>query len=484
MKTLRSRFKAFFYSASPFLARNRNRAAPPEKGRRHPPWGIRVKITLITLSLIALTTFGSAAVVIANMNSFLLDSLVKRGASVALSAATPAGFSILADDRLALDNMVAKIQASQEDIAYLAILDHTGEVLAHNQLAEVGESFAPLEGSLVEKNPDFQVKKGIRGGLHCYEIKAPILFAGSRVGDVIAGVKAETLAAARQEARRKTLWIAGVALCLGAVGTMLLASFMTAPIKRLTEGVSRVKSGDRQVEIKISSRDELGELTRSFNEMSRILQAQKESLESYAKHLEQSYTSMVRILATALDARDKYTLGHSARVAWLALQVGRRLGLGRNDLKELEMACFLHDIGKIKIPDMILAKAGRLDAREIEIMRQHPIYGAEILRLSDSLHPYIPAVLHHHEWYNGEGYPYGLKGSDIHLHAQIVAIADAYDAMTSSRPYRRRLSKREAAGEILNFRGSQFSPRIVDVFVSALEDFEETQEIPFAGAAL
>jgi HD-GYP domain-containing protein (c-di-GMP phosphodiesterase class II) len=190
---------------------------------------------------------------------------------------------------------------------------------------------------------------------------------------------------------------------------------------------------------------------------------------------------MVRILAAALDARDKYTLGHSARVAWLSLLIGRKLGLDEEELKELEMACFLHDIGKIRVPDLILTKEEELDDEEHRLIMQHPVHGAEILGLSHSLHKYIPVVLHHHEWYNGQGYPHGLRGEEIHLYAQIVTIADSYDAMTSSRPYRLGRSKSAATREIKKFRGTQFSPRLVDIFVESLGDVEEVEEISLTG---
>ena len=447
-------------------------------------WGIRLKLSLITLSLIALTTFGSSLVVISTMNGFLLDSLIKRGSSIALSAASPAGFSLLSNDRLALDNLVAKIKESQADIAYMTIVDHHGAVLAHDRLAEVGLEFPRVSGPLVHKEEEFSVREVLRNGEACYEFVAPILFAGNKVGDVIVGLRKDSLAAAQQAAGRQTLWIAALALGFGAVGTLVLASLLTAPIKRLAQGVSMVKAGEKQTEIKITSRDELGELTRSFNEMSKVILDQKESLETYAEDLEKSYASMVRILAAALDARDKYTLGHSARVAWLAIQLGRKFGLDQEALKDLEMACFLHDIGKIRIPDLILAKEDHLDDDEYEIIRQHPMHGAEILSLSESLHKYIPAVLHHHEWYNGQGYPHGLKGEEIHLFAQIVSIADSYDAMTSSRPYRQGRSRDTAIEEIRKFRGTQFSPKLVDLFVSLLQEIDEVEEIPFAGGRL
>ena len=448
---------------------------------RNRPWGIRLKLTLIILTLIALTTLSSSLVIISIMDDFLLQSLIKRGTTIALSAATPAGFSILSKDRLALDNLVSKIKETQPDVAYMAIIDHKGLILAHNELNLSGTQFEPLRGLVIDEGSDFRVQKIDRAGLVCYEFDSPIRFANQKVGDVVVGLKSDLLLSATKAARNETVWVAGLALSLGAAGTLLLTKFLTAPIKRLAAGVSQVKAGDSKVEIKITSRDELGELTRSFNEMSKVILAQKESLQCYAATLEESYTSMVRILAAALDARDKYTLGHSARVAWLSLLIGRNLGLDEEALKDLEMACFLHDIGKLRVPDMILQKVQELEDEEYALIRQHPQFGAEILRLADSLHKYIPAVLHHHEWYDGSGYPHGLKGEEIHLYAQIVSIADSYDAMTSSRPYRQGLSKRTATREIKKFRGTQFSPRLVDIFFESLKDFDEVMEISIAG---
>jgi len=462
-------------------ARNSGAERPTLAWLRKRTWGIRLKLVLITLILIALTTLGSSLVVISVMDESLLESLIQRGSAIAQSVATPAGFSILSNDRLALDNLVTKIKESQDDVDYLAIVDRKGLILAHNRLAEAGSKFEPSRGSLVGEGRGFEVRLIRESGRPCYEFTAPILFAQNRVGEVVVGIAGDSLVLAKQTARSKIVWIGLLALSFGAAGTMFLATFLTAPIKRLAAGVLQVQQGGGEVEIKVTSRDELGELTASFNEMSRVILSQKESLESYSRNLEESYTSMVRILAAALDARDKYTLGHSGRVAWLSLRIGRKLGLGEEGLKDLEMACFLHDIGKIRVPDLILTKDSELDDEEFELIMQHPLHGAEILGLADSLRKYIPAVLHHHEWYNGEGYPHRLKGDEIHPYAQIVAIADSYDAMTSSRPYRRGRSKRAATREIRMFRGTQFSPHLVDIFVETLSEFEEVREISFSG---
>jgi putative nucleotidyltransferase with HDIG domain len=427
--------------------------------------------------MIALITTGSSMVAIQSMDQELLDSLVKRGTSIALSATIPAGYSILTGDRLALDNLAAKIKESQDEIVYLAILDDTGNILAHNKLKKTGSLFETAEGLPLKQNSSFTMHLVEREGSTCYEFKAPIQFADNQIGSIIVGLDAATLHSAKAAARQKILLISFVVLAIGALCTFMLSKLVTAPIERLAAGVSQITAGNYRVKVKVRSRDELGELTRSFNEMSRVIMAQQEHLGGYASNLEEAYISTIRILAAALDARDNYTLGHSARVARLSILIGQGLGLTKEELKELEIACFLHDIGKIHVPDVIINKPIPLNPHEAWIIKKHPEQGAKILHLADSLHKYIPVVLHHHEWYNGKGYPHGLEGEAIHIYAQIVAIADAYDAMTSSRPYRKGCSRDEAAAEIMKFRGTQFNPELTDIFLVAMNDYEDDQAL-------
>jgi len=440
--------------------------------------GIRLKLTLVTLVLIGLITTCSSLVVIRVLDDHLLQSLIKRGNSIALSAATPAAYSILANDPLALDNLAAKIEESQQDILYLAILDVKGNTLAHSSLEPTKRSFIVLEGKSLAKGPTGSVQAVTRNGRECLEFSAPIQFANSLVGQVIVGIDAQTLDISRSSARNKIVAISLLILVFGLLGTFFLSNLITTPIERLASGVSKIKAGDYRVNVPVTTRDELGDLTHSFNEMSQVIMSQKDRLEGYAHHLEEAYVSTVRVLAAALDARDNYTYGHSARVARLALLVGTRLGLEQDQLKELEMACFLHDIGKIHVPDMILNKELPLNQDEYEIIKRHPVQGAKILNLAESLHKYIPAVLHHHEWYNGGGYPDGLKGEEIHPFAQIVAIADSYDAMMSSRPYRQGCTRGEAAEEIRKFRGTQYNPELVDAFLDVLKESEDDPQPP------
>jgi putative nucleotidyltransferase with HDIG domain len=194
---------------------------------------------------------------------------------------------------------------------------------------------------------------------------------------------------------------------------------------------------------------------------------------------------VVHVIAASLDARDPYTIRHSERVARMSRTLGRRLGMGEEELSHLENAAIFHDIGKIKTPDDVLLKGERLSSAEEEQHKKtHPVDGTEILRMAPSLHRYIPVVRAHHEWYNGEGYPDGLKGDEIPLHAQIIALADAFDAMTTDRPYREALSPEEAIDEILVFRGTQFSPELADAFAKMVREMPPMEETTLKSMAL
>ncbi|MCG0239868.1 MAG: diguanylate cyclase [Firmicutes bacterium] len=179
--------------------------------------------------------------------------------------------------------------------------------------------------------------------------------------------------------------------------------------------------------------------------------------------------SMLRALTAAIDARDPYTHGHSFHVAEYAVLIARRLGLDEADVARIRYAALLHDIGKLGIEDRVLRKHGPLTPEERAIMMQHPVIGAELLEKVGVFPELVPAVRHHHEWYNGGGYPDGLKGEEIPFDARIVAVADAFDAMTSDRPYRRALSPEEALARLQAGCNVQFDARVVAAFVAAYE---------------
>ena len=196
---------------------------------------------------------------------------------------------------------------------------------------------------------------------------------------------------------------------------------------------------------------------------------QKIEIETAYKKLSNSYKNTVFALSNAVDARDSYTAGHSERVTSISMQIGRKIKLPEEDLKRLEYAALFHDIGKIGIPDYILLKNGKLTDEEFDIIKKHPEMGVNILMTIDFLADVLPIIKHHHEKFIGKGYPDNINGDDIPLGARIIAIADTYDAMTTDRPYRKRLSHETAVEEILRNKGLQFDDKLVDVFME-IED--------------
>ncbi len=177
----------------------------------------------------------------------------------------------------------------------------------------------------------------------------------------------------------------------------------------------------------------------------------------------------VSALSQAIDAKDGYTRGHADRVSRIAGSIARELGVSEAEIEQIELAGMLHDIGKIGVEDRILLKPVRLDQDEQEAMQRHPIYGASILEPSKQLRPLVPIVLHHHEHYDGSGYPEGLVGEDIPMGSRILLVADAYEAMTSDRIYRKAIGHERALEQLNKYQGIQFDPRVVRTFEQLLQ---------------
>jgi putative nucleotidyltransferase with HDIG domain len=187
------------------------------------------------------------------------------------------------------------------------------------------------------------------------------------------------------------------------------------------------------------------------------------------RQLKQQNIEMIAALAASIDARDPYTAGHSMQVMRYAVRLGEVIGLDAARIEALRYGGLLHDIGKIGVPDAILLKPASLSSEEMEIMRAHAVIGVEIVRGVKALRPVLPVIRHHHERIDGAGYPDGLSGDQIPLEARIMAIADAYDTMTSERAYRRAMTQDEAIAELRRCRGVQWDADLVDRFVELLK---------------
>jgi len=197
---------------------------------------------------------------------------------------------------------------------------------------------------------------------------------------------------------------------------------------------------------------------------------------SLYEELQKTYYETMVALGNTLEAKDKYTRGHTERVSKLALGTAKELELSTEQIKNLRMAAELHDIGKIAIQGMIIRKKSGLSDEEYEIIKQHPIKGCEILKPIEFLIPVLPIIKYHHERYDGSGYPEGLKGEQTPIEARILNLVDAFDAMTTQRPYNKPLTTRQALVEVKKQAGKSFDPSIVEAFLRFMSKKSQTVE--------
>jgi len=196
-----------------------------------------------------------------------------------------------------------------------------------------------------------------------------------------------------------------------------------------------------------------------------LFQVLTRTVDEKTEELNRVHFSVLSTLAQAMEKRDIGTYGHSRRVSYQARLIAAALDLSETQRRDLETAAILHDIGKIGITDFILGKQGPLNDDEKDIIKSHPQKGYEILKPLKQFEPILPAILHHHEHYDGTGYPNGLAGEKIPLYARIISVADTYDAILSTRPYRTGATNEQAISELVRFSGTQFDPVIVKAFV-------------------
>ena len=256
-----------------------------------------------------------------------------------------------------------------------------------------------------------------------------------------------------------------IAIFFSLFGAYILFSDIIQPINQLIEGMEHVKKGELLRSTDLYG-DEFSRVISGFNSMVEGLKEQNETNQLLIE-------SFYQTLSTTLDARDPYTAGHSLRVSKLSVLIGQEIGLNNNTLKQLKNSALLHDIGKIGVKDDILLKEGKLTDEEFEEIKRHPVLGATILEQvmpKEAMAPLIPGVRNHHERLDGKGYPDRLVGDEIPLFGRIIAVADAYDAMTSDRPYRKGMSEDKALSILLDGKGKQWDTQFVDALLNVVSN--------------
>ncbi|HZG53743.1 MAG TPA: HD domain-containing phosphohydrolase [Pyrinomonadaceae bacterium] len=269
--------------------------------------------------------------------------------------------------------------------------------------------------------------------------------------------------------RKQTFLISLLAATFALLAGFLFAKQLTRPVSDLAAAAGRIASGNFAQRIQVRSRTELGELGTSFNTMTDHLEQYVEDLRRAAEENRQLFVGTVKALAAAIDGKDRYTRGHSERVARFSIAIAERLGLPDDEIETLRISALLHDVGKIGIDDKVLKKPAKLTDEEFEIMKTHPQKGFKIMSQIPAMREFLPGMYMHHEMINGEGYPQGLRGDEIPMQARIVSVADTFDAMTTDRPYQKAMELHDALARIKTFIGTRYDERVVEALIEACE---------------
>jgi HD-GYP domain-containing protein (c-di-GMP phosphodiesterase class II) len=248
----------------------------------------------------------------------------------------------------------------------------------------------------------------------------------------------------------------------------LFALGITRPIRGLVTSTRAISRAEFHERVEVSGAAEISELAETFNSMASDIEQYVERLRQAATENRELFLGSIRMLSAAIDEKDPYTRGHSGRVAKYSLIIGEALGLTFEELERLRVSALLHDVGKIGVDDRVLKKPGQLTDEEFDLMKQHTIKGANIMRPVPQLHEMLPGIELHHERMDGKGYPYGLKGDQIPLVARIIAVADTFDAITTNRPYQSAMDLDYALERIRSLAESKFDQSVVGALESAI----------------
>ncbi len=277
-----------------------------------------------------------------------------------------------------------------------------------------------------------------------------------------------TVAEMRSQTWMISLAFAVCALLVGLAG----ARFMTMPLLRLVDAARKIAAGDFSSRVETRNITEIGTLGESFNVMTDKVEEQIAKLAKAAEENRELFVGTVKALSAAIDGKDKYTRGHSERVSRISVAIGKRMGMGTEELETLRISALLHDVGKIAVDDAILKKPSSLTDAEFEIMKTHPQKGYKIMSQIPAMKEFLPGMYMHHEMVNGQGYPQGLTGDQIPLQAKIVSVADTFDAMTIDRPYQKGMELQPALDRLCSFVGTRYQSDVVEALVEACDSGE------------
>jgi HD-GYP domain-containing protein (c-di-GMP phosphodiesterase class II) len=375
---------------------------------------------------------------------------------------------------VSLDGILRRLQETSVRGRVVFVVDHSGHIVAHPDTRQ----FVPGADARTSSAVVIQVA-GLPKGLRTTETlrrfttqenghQAEMIGTYSTIPDLNWAVVAQrSLDNAREDAGvtelnaqalKFVLVVTFAALILG----YLFAVGISTPIRALAASTRAISRGEFHQRTPVKGAAEISELAQTFNSMAGDIEEFVAQLKQAAGENRELFLGSIRMLAAAIDEKDPYTRGHSGRVAKYSMIVGQQLGLPADELDKIRISALLHDVGKIGVDDRVLKKPGKLTTEEFDLMKQHPLKGANIMRPVAQLKEMLPGIELHHEHMDGRGYPHGLRGDGIPMMARIIAAVDTLDAMTTNRPYQSAMDLEFAMNKIRELAGTKFDPVVVD----------------------
>jgi HD-GYP domain-containing protein (c-di-GMP phosphodiesterase class II) len=364
-------------------------------------------------------------------------------------------------------------ELGQGDLFEVYVVDGRGRLVAHSRPEEL-DGDPDLSG--VEIVRQFLASQGRTGATVPFRIDSshgPMEMLGTYTaipetgwGAIVQVPVARAYHSAIQM-RNRSFWLVAMVMVLAVLMGTLFAGEISRPIHELARGAGRLAGGDYGTRVVVKGGYEVGLLAEAFNRMGGEIQTAFDEIKRQASVNKEMFMGSIRMLANAIDEKDPYTRGHSERVAFYSMLMARHLGMSPEEVERVHLSGIIHDVGKIGIEDKILRKPAALTEEEYEIMKQHPRKGEHILAAVPMLKKMAGAGLMHHENWDGSGYPDGLKAEQIPLLGRIVSVADAFDAMTTDRPYSKAMTFEAALARLRFLAGKKFDPECVTAIEKA-----------------
>jgi HD-GYP domain-containing protein (c-di-GMP phosphodiesterase class II) len=418
-------------------------------------WTLKIQLLCTSGLLVIFSILISGFLLLGHMTQQLRSQIVERGELIASHLALISEDFLLAHDSLALANFASRAQENK-GVVYAQIVDKNGLIKAASPSQGIESRYSPPAGLDKWSGQDMLLQRYFDGKQWVLDIAVGIKHKKQNIGQIYVGMDENIVFETAVEIRKKSIFLLVLILVSALILTYFLAVALAKPVEEMHLAAKKIGEGRLETRLHPQGPAEIKMLGQRFNEM--------------AEGLQEMVRGVIQSLVTVLAMQDRVSPGHSERVARYASRTAKIMKLSFKEQENIRLAAQLIDIGHIGLPTGLLHKSGPLSDEELKKLRTHPYQGSKIIETIPMLKQVVPMLMHHHERWDGRGYPLGLKEKAIPIGARILAVADSFDAMLTEKRHRRARNRREAIEELKRCSGQQFDPKVVEAFCKQLSE--------------